>query len=101
MKVLFVCNQNQDRSKTAEELFKDKFETVSAGLFNESPLTEEQLEWADKVLVMEDHQRSEIAKRFTKQYMKKQILCLGIPDNYHYNQPELIKILKNKVKNLI
>ncbi|MBI4451459.1 hypothetical protein HY642_05775 [Candidatus Woesearchaeota archaeon] len=58
MKVLFICNQNQHRSKTAEDLFKDTFNTKSAGLYNSTPVTEEQLSWADVVLVMEDEQRN-------------------------------------------
>jgi len=98
MKVLFVCNQNQNRSKTAEEIFKDKFQTKSAGLYNAKPVTEKQISWADIVMVMEDEQRSEIAKRFPNIYMKKRIISLNIPDIYHYNQPELIMILKSKVE---
>mgnify|MGYP001603550628 CR=1 FL=1 len=101
MKVLFICNQNQHRSKTAELIFKDRFETKSAGLFNEEPVTEKQLEWADLIIVMEDEQRSEIARRFHKQYIKKQIISLDIPDIYYYMQPELIKILKKKVMPLM
>ena len=100
MKVLFVCNQNQNRSKTAEELFKDKFKTKSAGLYNEKPVTEKQVSWADVIVVMEDSQRSEIAKRFPKLYMKKRILSLDIPDVYHYNQPELVNTLKSKISHL-
>jgi len=100
MKILFICNQNENRSKTAEELFKNRFHTKSAGLFNEKPVTASALEWADAVIVMEDEQRTEIAKRFPKQYMKKQILSLDIPDIYHYNQPELIEILKSKINKL-
>ena len=97
MKVLFICNQNQNRSKTAEEIFKGRFQTKSAGLYNEEPVTAKQLSWADVVVVMEDAQRAEIAKRFPKQYMQKRILSLNIPDVYHYNQPELIGILKAKI----
>ena len=100
MKVLFICNQNKHRSKTAEELFKDKFKTKSAGLYNEPSVSASEIEWADKIIVMEDIQRSEIAKRFPKQYMQKQILCLNIPDIFHYNQPELIEILKSKISKL-
>ena len=70
---------------------------MSAGLFNDKPLTAEQLEWADVVIVMEDEQREEIAERFPEQYMKKRILSLNIPDIYHYNQPELVSELKRKV----
>ena len=101
MKVLFVCNQNQNRSKTAEEIFKSKFETKSAGLYNLKPVSEKQLSWADVVIVMEEEQRSEIAKRFPKQYMLKRILSLNVPDRYSYNQPELIEALKNKVNELL
>jgi len=101
MKVLFICDQNLNRSKTAEEAFKNRFQTKSAGLYNEKPLTEKQLSWADIVVVMEDSQRSEIAKRFPEQYMQKRIVTLGIPDIYYYKQPELIKILTSKVNTLI
>ncbi len=100
MNVLFVCNQNQNRSKTARELFKGKFQTKSAGLYTEKPLSKKDLSWADTVMVMESEQRSEIAKRFPKLYMQKRILSLDIPDVYHFNQPELIEILKYKVNKL-
>ena len=101
MKILFICNQNQNRSKTAEEIFKGKFETKSAGLYNANPVNEKQILWADLIIVMEDEQRAEIAKRFPNIYMKKQIISLGIPDVYYYNQPELVAILKSKVEELI
>ncbi|MEK6857829.1 MAG: phosphotyrosine protein phosphatase [Nanoarchaeota archaeon] len=100
MNVLFVCNQNKNRSKLAEELFKDRFETKSAGLFNETPLNNSQLNWADTVIVMEDLQRTEISKRFPKEYLSKKIICLNIPDVYIYGQPELKDILERKMKEL-
>lgn len=100
MKVLFVCNQNLNRSKTAEELFKDRFQTKSAGLYNEKPLTQKELSWADTIIVMENEQRSEIAKRFPRLYMQKRILSLDIPDLYYFNQPELIRTLKSKINKL-
>ena len=100
MKVLFICNQNLNRSKTAEEIFKDRFETKSAGLYNERPVDEKQLSWAELVVVMEDAQRAEIARRFPKLYMKKKIILLGIPDVYNYNNPKLINILESKINEL-
>lgn len=100
MKMLFICNQNENRSKTAEDLFKKRFETKSAGLYNEKPVTEKQVSWADVIIVMEEEQRSEIAKRFPEQYAKKRILNLNIPDIYHYNQPELVSELKIKMKKM-
>lgn len=98
MKVLFICNQNQNRSKTAEELFQGTFMTRSAGLYNEHPVREEQLEWADIIVVMEDAQRQELAKRFPEQYLQKRIISLDIPDVFQYNQPELMALLKSKVE---
>ena len=100
MKVLFICNQNENRSKTAEELFKGKFHTKSAGLYNEKPVNEKQISWADMVIVMEDKHRTEIAKRFPKLYMQKRILSLNIPDIYYYNDIELVELLKSKMKEL-
>jgi predicted protein tyrosine phosphatase len=97
MKLLFICNQNQNRSKTAEELFKNKHETMSAGLYNQKPLTKEELTWADLIIVMEETQRTEISKRFPKQYLQKKILNLDIPDTYAYNQEQLIQELKQKM----
>ena len=101
MKVLFICNQNQNRSKTAEELFSEEFETKSAGLYNEKPVTKKQLEWADLIIVMENAQRTELANRFPQQYLKKQIVSLDIPDIYIYNDPELIGLLKIKINKLL
>lgn len=85
MKILFICNQNENRSKTAEKIFKNKFETKSAGLYNEKPITENHLKWADLIMVMEDYQRVEISKRFPDIYLKKQIISMNIHDCYKYN----------------
>ncbi len=98
MKVLFICNQNKHRSKTAEELFKDKFETKSAGLYSNKPVSEKQLNWADIIMVMEEEQRHELAKRFPKVYNQKRILNLNVPDTYGYNDSHLIESLKSKVE---
>lgn len=100
MRVLFICNQNQNRSKTAEEVFRTEFETRSAGLFNESPVSGRDIEWADLICVMEEDQRIELAKRFPGQYMKKRIINLHIPDIYYYKQAELISTLRRKSNQL-
>lgn len=99
--ILFVCNQGKHRSKTAEELFRDGFSTRSAGLYNEKPIAEQDLVWADIVVVMEDFQRTELSKRFPKQYLLKRIVSLNVPDVYRYNQPELITILKMRMNELV
>ncbi len=101
MKVLFICNQNLNRSKTAEHLFKKEFETKSAGLYNEKPVSKKELLWADIIFVMEDIQINELAKRFPDIYLKKQIISLDIEDVYLYNQPQLIRELKRKVNSIL
>lgn len=100
MKMLFICNQNLHRSKTAEFMFKDRFETKSAGLFNKNPVSEKGLSWADVIVVMEEFQRKEIGMKFPKLYLQKNIICLNIPDAYFYGQTELVNILENKMKEL-
>ncbi len=101
MNVLFICNQNQNRSKTAEEIFAKQFRTKSAGLYTAQPVTQSQLQWADIVVVMEDEQRTEIAKRYPKEYLTKKIVSFNIPDMYTYMQPELITLLKTRLKSLL
>ncbi|MBI4146269.1 phosphotyrosine protein phosphatase [Candidatus Woesearchaeota archaeon] len=97
MKILFICNQNKHRSKTAEILSRNQHETRSAGLYNETPVTPSQLEWAELVIVMEEEQRMELMKRFPKNVMQKRIVCLNIDDTYSYGQPALIEQLQCKM----
>ena len=85
----------------AEELFKNQFETTSAGLYSEKPVTKEQMVWADIVAVMAEDQRHELGNRFPKLYMEKRILNLDIPDLYYYDQLELKEILKERVEKVI
>jgi predicted protein tyrosine phosphatase len=96
MRVLFLCNQGQNRSLTAAKLFSDRYETRSAGLYSEHPVTAQLLEWADVIAVMEDEQRIELGKRFPKIYLTKKIVTLHISDAYAYGSPELIAALKRK-----
>ncbi|RJQ20236.1 hypothetical protein C4580_04330 [Candidatus Woesearchaeota archaeon] len=64
-------------------------------------MTKEQIAQADVVVVMEDAQRSEIAKRFPSLYLTKRILCWNIPDIYRFGQPELVDALKEKAGDLL
>lgn len=78
-------------------IFKDIFNTKSAGLYNKIPINVSQVGWADTIIVMEEEQRDEIANRFPKEYLKKRILNLDIPDIFHFYNPKLINILKLKM----
>lgn len=100
-KVLFICSQNRLRSPTAEQVFAEwpGVETASAGLNNdaENTLTPELLAWADLVFVMERAHRNKLSSRFRAHLGRQRIVCLDIPDEYDYMDPELITLLRAKV----
>jgi predicted protein tyrosine phosphatase len=99
--VLFICSQNRLRSPTAEKVFAEwpGIEVASAGLSHEaaSPVTEELLQWADIIFVMEKTHRQQLTRKFGSQLRKQRVICLDIPDNYEYMDPELVRLLKVSV----
>ena len=99
--VLFICSQNRLRSPTAEQVFADwpGIKTSSAGLNHgaENPLTPELLQWADLIFVMEKTHRSKLSAKFKAYLGSKRIICLDIPDNYEFMDPDLIHLLNSKV----
>jgi len=99
--VLFVCSRNRLRSPTAEQVFASwpGIDCSSAGLNHdaENPLTAELVEWADLLFVMERAQRDRLATRFKRQLTSTRVVCLDIPDNYTFMQPELVDLLRRKV----
>ncbi len=103
-KILFICSQNKLRSPTAEQVFSQTpgLEVVSAGTNNdaENPVTPELIQWADKILMKKMHV-DKIRTKFKRILKNQKIICLGIPDNYKYMDPELIKILMAKVPKLL
>lgn len=104
LNILFVCTINRMRSITAQNIFSndERFEVRSAGTDKSASvfLNEELLNWADTVLVMEKHHRATIRTRFPRHYEVKRIVCLYIPDEYEFMQPELINILKHRVEDV-
>lgn len=96
--LLFLCSQNKLRSPTAETIFADHpgIDIDSAGLNNDAivPLSAEQLEWADVIIVMERTHRTRLNRKFKHALAGKRIAVLGIPDNYEYMDPDLIQLLK-------
>ena len=99
-RILFLCSQNKLRSPTAEAVFAGHpaVEVDSAGLNNDAevPLSEEQVEWADLILVMETAHRSRLNRKFGKSLAGKRVVVLNIPDDYDYMDPALIDLLKQR-----
>jgi predicted protein tyrosine phosphatase len=99
-RALFICTQNRLRSPTAEQIFSNWLgvETDSAGLGNDAtiPLSVEQIEWATLIFVMEKAHRNKLSNKFKAHLNHKKIICLDIPDEFEFMQPELIKLLEAK-----
>lgn len=96
-RILFLCSRNRLRSPTAERIFAGPdVETASAGLGPdaETPLTPDLLAWADVICVMERAHRSRLTSKFAAHLRGKRVVCLDIPDEYDFMQPELIALLK-------
>jgi predicted protein tyrosine phosphatase len=100
-RALFICRQNRLRSPTAEQIFAawPDVETDSAGLGGDAtvPLSSEQIAWATIIFVMEKAHRNRLSAKFRPYLNGKRVICLDIPDDYDYMQPELIKLLEVKV----
>ena len=99
--VLFICEANRLRSPTAEAIFSTYpgVEAKSAGIGKEAtvPVSAELLEWADLIFVMEKRHRNIIHSRFKEIYLRKRIICLYIPDEFEFMDPDLISLLEEKV----
>lgn len=97
MNVLFICSRNRLRSPTAEQVFAGwpGIETASAGTERDAdnPVTPELLAWADIVFVMERRHRSKLSAKFRSHLDGKRVICLSIPDDYDYMDPELVRLL--------
>jgi len=108
--ILFICSANKDRSKTAEDYFSEqysKFQFDSAGTnkkicqqLGSNYIAKEQLDWADKIVVMEQKHANAIKEIFSNNYFNK-IEVLDIKDKYTYGSSDLIKRLKNKASFLL
>ena len=102
LRVLFICSQNKLRSPTAEQVFSDYpgIDCTSAGTNNEAenPLSAELVEWADIIFVMEKQHQRKLASKFPRSLRGKRVVCLGIPDEFEFMQPELVELLEARVR---
>jgi protein-tyrosine phosphatase len=98
--ILVVCGRNKKRSRTAEFIFKNdsRFAIRSAGLSPKSDrkISENDLNWANLVLVMEKNQRTKIFETYVHLSLPK-IEILEIPDDYEFMDEELIEMLTERI----
>ena len=98
-KVLFVCSGNIDRSPAAEALLRGKgdFQVKSVGTWvgARKVVSKELISWADMIFVMEEHHREALKQIDVRADTK--IVVLGIDDHYLKGDPELARILKERL----
>jgi predicted protein tyrosine phosphatase len=99
--LLFVCSRNRLRSPTAEQVFAAHpgVEVASAGLDHDAevPLSRELVEGADVIFVMEKTHRNKLRTKFRASLGRARVICLDIPDEYAFMDPDLVRLLKAKV----
>ena len=100
-RVLFVCEGNLHRSPTAERLYSATpgIRARSAGLSDLArvQVTDELLAWADLVFVMERRLRGLLRQRFAAALAGKELVCLDVPDDFQFGQPELVAVLAERL----
>ncbi len=101
LKLLFVCSRNRWRSPTAEKLFHgvDGLQARSAGSEDGArvKVTAGHLGWADLIFVMEPRHARRLRAKFAEELAGKPVICLHIPDDFQFMQPELIALLESAV----
>lgn len=102
--ILVVCGQNKRRSRTAEHIFKNdgRFNIRSAGLSpkSEKKISENDLNWADLVFVMETGQRAKIWELYRHLDLPR-IEILNIPDDYEFMNEELVEMLTDIINDTL
>ena len=100
--VLFICRWNRCRSATAERVFAKRadLDVRSAGTSEDAlvRVNQRMLEWADDIFIMDPSQREALEFMFPGHESLQRLICLDIPDDYVFLQPELVALLEAKVK---
>jgi predicted protein tyrosine phosphatase len=102
LKLLFVCSRNRRRSLTAEVAFAKHpdWDARSAGTEPSARIrvTSGLIGWADIVFVMEKRHREILAERYGETFSEKRCVCLFIPDEFEFMDPDLIALLDARVR---
>jgi predicted protein tyrosine phosphatase len=102
IRTLFICLQNRKRSATAERVFgKDPtLDVRSAGTASDAlvVVNRRMLEWADVIFVMDDELRRDLDRMFPGDDWVGRAICLDIPDQYAFLDPELVTLLRERTR---
>ena len=105
MNFLFICSMNQWRSPTAENIYRNvsSINVKSAGVNSKARrrISLKDIEWADKIFVMENKHKRKMLEIFRDDLKYKEIFVLDIPDDYKFMDEELIEILRCSIDSFI
>ncbi len=100
-KVLFICQFNRCRSATAERLYckRPDLDVRSAGTSDDAlvRVTRRMLDWADVIFTMDPEQQRALSRMFPAHPSLAGLICLDIPDEYGFLDPELVRLLEERV----
>ncbi len=101
VRALFVCEGNRHRSPTAERLYATtpgvKVRSAGTSPLARVELTDEQLEWADVVFVMDRSLERSVRQQFAPALGDKTVVCLEIPDDFQFMQAALLALLTERL----
>ncbi len=101
MNILFICDQNVNRSKTAEFIYSGKLDlnVRSAGIYESAlhTVNTDDIKWAHTIVVFEQRQMNLLKRSFSDLLKSKEIINLEIEDLYFYMDEELIYLIKKKM----
>ena len=99
MKILFICNQGENRSRMAAEIWRKMYPEHQVKYFGfNNNFDSNLLDWADKIIVFEKEHEDEL-KEIDDKYWKKSYNIL-IDDVYSYNSRILKDVLYKKLKSI-
>src|SRR5450755_3068679 len=100
-KLLFVCSRNKMRSVTAEKFFAGSpyYQVRSVGTQPDARIvvTEGHLGWADIIFCMEKSHVNRLRRKFPEALNDKRIICLNIPDDFEFMDPDLLDEFRAKL----
>lgn len=107
-KVLFVCSMGILRSATGSRIYGHKYNTRSAGTYDEAliQITEPLLQWADQVVFVhrenyDQAQKFLVEKGVDPYYLIEKSVVLNIPDNFEHMHPEIIKAYEEQYEPVV
>ena len=89
------------RSPTAERMFSKRsdLEVRSAGTDSDAlaRVNGQMLDWADDIFIMDGQQRRALSRAFVGHPALDRVICLDIPDQFTFLQPELMALIEERV----